>query len=454
MKKYIISLIGIIVILSLSYIVFINLSSKKDDRTDQFNNVGSELMPTYSCAGISTIRQAVNTRDMKACSCIDESLLEECLMNISDTKKYLSALERNDLEICKSIESIDTRTICEQQVYKNQSNIKNNLENADSYSNILAISNMHYRDAIPLLEAEILKPGFNKAYLNILANFYGEKALRERLEDEYIPKAISLLERSLILDPDNVNTYIVYGFIYEVAGDINKSIEMYNKALEMEPNNIQALLGRAHAKEFLSDNNSAAEDYLAAINLDKNNEHINANLGLCRLAYSHFALELAIDNCLVVTRNVTSSNMNLVAEAHQILAAIYLDMSDFNKSLISLKEAEALNPNDNNLLLQYAIYYLETDNLDKSEEYALRVANNDRTRAYPYLILGGVYALRNNYQTSIDHSYKALELVDNDISILPTTKISFTGKLYNNLVYSYERMGDVNTAMKYAELMN
>ena len=133
------------------------------------------------------------------------------------------------------------------------------------------------------------------------AHLYNEWALTYYLMGDY-EKAREKLEKSLSLDAQYDQTYLLLGQLYTQTGDWAKAEEMYRKAVDLNPNAVESLsmLGyvldqQGKVTEAIAQNlrvlELAPQDYVTIRNLsvlyNKVNDFSQA------LAYAQLALQLA-----------------------------------------------------------------------------------------------------------------------------------------------------------------
>lgn len=111
------------------------------------------------------------------------------------------------------------------------------------------------------------------------ANEYRQLGLDYRKQGNLV-KAIQSLEKSVILDPQNVSGKVILGWTYHLAKQEQKASQVLLDVLQIEPNNILAL--NALGIVYLVDGNleKAVETHTKAAQLKSDNEIAHYNLSL------------------------------------------------------------------------------------------------------------------------------------------------------------------------------
>ena len=90
-----------------------------------------------------------------------------------------------------------------------------------------------------------------------------------KTQEDYI-RAISDYTKSIELDPNNVDTYLLRAESKRNLKDYSGAIADYTKAIELNPNNANTFINRAIGKVGLKDYDGAIADYTKAIELNPN----------------------------------------------------------------------------------------------------------------------------------------------------------------------------------------
>jgi Tfp pilus assembly protein PilF len=111
------------------------------------------------------------------------------------------------------------------------------------------------------------------------ANEYRQLGLDYRKQGNLV-KAIQSLEKSVILDPQNISGKVILGWTYHLAKQEQKATQVLLNVLQVEPNNILAL--NALGIVYLVEGNleKAVETHTKAAQLKPDNEIAHYNLSL------------------------------------------------------------------------------------------------------------------------------------------------------------------------------
>ncbi len=220
--------------------------------------------------------------------------------------------------------------------------------------------------------------GFTTArQLNALANAYSLKGL---LEDELKVRldALKEAEKSSIL-PQIIMANIKIGDTYQSIGDKEKANEYYRKALDIQQNSIGSSAQVPSIKMRMGDMD-AAKDYLA-----QSNSNIGAGTACLRLGDG----ELAEGN--------RDEALKFYLQAAELLGST------------SSREGQA------QAALKLASLYLETDELDKSEEYverSIEFSVKQETNWQALLVRGRLEEKKQNYLQALKYYESSASIVE------------------------------------------
>lgn len=129
----------------------------------------------------------------------------------------------------------------------------------------------YLKRALPLLEAGVKINPENLSAQYFLGSAY--------YLDNNFPEAIKTLEKLVATDTGNADAFIRLGAAYEKSGDSQRAIEYYEIALNIFPENVKVLnnLGNLYYSEGKI--NEAVETYKRGIKIIKDNPNILTNLG-------------------------------------------------------------------------------------------------------------------------------------------------------------------------------
>ena len=448
----------VLIVIALTSYVFYKSQYKVTTQTEQ-HVVEKPTNGTNTFCGKYTddakaYADAMENKSLDYCECINDTQTKEtCFGVVKELNIYDQALTQADPQLCENIKESTRRDACVEVAQSKIDYLKK--QDPQALADIQSLS--HSEQVIGTLEELLKTDGENIKNLTQLALSYAEKGLKEQEQGGNqsvdVQKAIQTIEKAKELDPNNSEVYRVEGYIYEIQPDISKSILSYNKAIELNPQNADAYAGRGHANRILGALNKAVEDFEKAKEIDSNRQNIFIYTNLCTLYKSKGEINNALENCSIVTK---AENVDPVfqSESCQVLASIYIEKGQYEKSEMYLSKASTLTPNDANL-------YIEISKLNiKQKQYEIAVENANKAialspkKAVAFLTLSQALYMQGKYQDAIDASQKGLEMVDDDVSLLISGKNSVKQSLYNSIADCYKELGDTEKNKEFRELAN
>lgn len=136
---------------------------------------------------------------------------------------------------------------------------------------------------------EVLKKQFGSATQELTALELNKKAINLEggvyVGPDWIditnPKlSLEFLRQSILLDPNNANTYVLQGFFYKEIDQYHQAIKAYNQAIRLDPNHSEAYSNRGETYYKLGQQQHAIKDFNKALRLDPNNIHAYYSRGL------------------------------------------------------------------------------------------------------------------------------------------------------------------------------
>jgi len=365
----------------------------------------------------------------------EETLIKENEQEIN--KKEIQALNTLNPLICQKIEDKERKNNCLDQVEKNIKSLK---ESNPVYLGSLFFQAGNYDDAINTYESAIVDKNEYvdiRAYL-ALALAYSEKGIMKHQEEICFPKALEWVNKAINLEPNNPEAYRVKGYVYETKPDFFSAIDNYDKSLKIDEFYIPAYIGRCHTNSLLGILGNALEDCQKAVDLDSEKRFPIAYLHLCRLKLSILdKQDEAIENCQVVTDSFTASE-NDKSTALQIIATIKTNQGKLDEVLALLQQAIFHAPQDPNNYLTLAIFYNKKENFNEAKINAQKVIEIDSKKAVAFGELGYAYLNTNEIDKALENFSNAIQLIDEDPSLLITSKESYKNKYCDYLRNIYQ----------------
>ncbi len=251
-------------------------------------------------------------------------------------------------------------------------------------------------------------------------------------ELEAYEKAKPYIDKALDTNPSNVEVLLAAGYSEEIAGNYEKALEYYQKAQKIAPTNAQVMFSVGHVLEFLNRQDEAIQAYEGAFELNPQDPSISMAKAKVLLlqGQGEESLELYKN-----TANLADIPVTLKSEAYtnaSILARS--NMFRFNEAMDYAKKSVEADPNFAPAVGNYgflqAVYYQQPQegeaNLKKAIELNPRISQH-------YWLLAAFYRMQNNYPDAIRYTQTALDMVDNDNTLLTTAD-----KNKKRATYSYD----------------
>lgn len=369
-----------------------------------------------------------------------ETLVEEIFVEEDEqkiNKEEEQALRTLNPLICQSITDEKRKNSCLDQVEKSIENLK---ELNPVYLGSLLFQAGNYDDAINIYENAIAD---KNEYVDIrtylaLALAYSEKGIIKHQEEICFPKALEWANEAVTLEPNNPEVYRVKGYVYETKPDFLSAIDNYNESLKINTTYIPAYIGRCHANSLLGLLGNALEDCQKAVDLDSEKRFPIANLHLCRLELSILdKQDEAIENCKVVV-NSSYVNENNKSIAFQIIATVKMNQGKLDEVPALLHQAIFYAPQDPNNYLTLAIFYNKKGNFNKAKINAQKAIEMDAKKSIAFGELGYAYLNTNETDKALENFSHAIELIDQDLSLLISSKKNYKDKYCNHLRNIYQ----------------
>lgn len=291
-------------------------------------------------------------------------------------------------------------------------------------------SNANLEEAVSTAEKLVNDyPDQIKHYI-LLANAYLQIGSINFNEVENADKAIEVLEKAITLDSRNSEVYRLLGYAYEIKQDYKKSLDMYNISIEIDPNNDVAYSSRGHMYYLAGNDKLAEADYKKSLSINPNND--KALLDLATLYFKNTE-NLNIDVEELLLRSIAiSDNVNIKAEALQILGTYYFSLGDYKKAEVQFKQSVEL---EERLAMSWTglattkILLLETvsdDDFDSEVrqiiEYIEKALTLNENLSRAYVAEGLISGYLGDFAAEKEAYQKALSSIDKDITLSRSEK--------------------------------
>ena len=277
------------------------------------------------------------------------------------------------------------------------------------------------------MKAIELFPNYNDAYLN--------KALSKiELQDYYGAKT----------DIDKVIELNGSAYSYKMQGDINgylkkydEAITSYNKAVEIFPNYPKAYVARGLALEQLNNIEEAFKNYNIAI--EKKPDYAYAyvcrgNISKPILAVEDFSKAIEISPNYIYAYSERAYN--------------YRSLKEYDNAISDYKKVMELSQEYKEFYLEeIADIEFERENYKKAIKYYSQVIDINPKALSSYFNLARSKGRLGDYEGDIDINKTLLKYEKEE-----NQNVNFLwGTVYNNIGYSYLKLGNIGKAQKYIE---
>ena len=256
-------------------------------------------------------------------------------------------------------------------------------------------------------------------------------------------KAIIYFKQAIECPDVQPQVYYNLGLSYHFTKNYERAVETYKKFLELRPNDHDGLYNLALTYYTLEHFDLAIELFEKAIAIKKDEDGVKA-LTLAYLSANQAQKALDFTDELF---NIPEEGINLV----YAIAKIFEGKNSINKDFtyidlavnLFLKIIEA-EPQNFKTLLALSICYAKKGEWANSVRYCEKGLETNPTSFDANNQMGLVYYCCNEIEKSIKYYEAALKLRPNG-----------DYKIYSNIAYAYEKIGDVQKAIKiFTKLIN
>ena len=297
-------------------------------------------------------------------------------------------------------------------------------------------------------------PVYWQAFYNAAITLMGEGKRDEALANLFYCE---------ILQPDNVNQYILQGGIYTELGDIEKSNAAYSKALSIDPENPEAhfLVGQAVFEKRLYDSSlvhfddavmyfEKKYDRISNVlfqNLPEVTEEITQEIITLWGAKDEAGLDKLVKVKLGFDGGLAAQRRNLehffktsegLARTYYYLGMTNYNLKDETLALENLLKSLAIKGDDIDALYYAGEISLKNKKYDESMEYFAKITKIKEDDVYAWFYMGVNYTQKKEYQ-------KAVDIYENRVLALDPENID----AMTNLAYVYREMGNNKKALEW-----
>lgn len=394
---------------------------------------------------------AISETELGICFCIDNvEQKNRCIESVTNGMLYKNALQNMNPDLCDEMTVPEHTQACRSVVLSGVEFLAD--ENPQALARTYAVS--QNEKAISHYESLIETNPQNVSNLIELAFVYAGEALREQENGgnqvAYVLKALEVVEKAKGIDPSNSEVYRAEGYAYEVFPDLKKSIEAYDKAIELNPQNGDAYANRGHASRLLGALTRARQDFITASEFDveKTNSFIYTNL--CSLEYMLGEIEAAIANCTIVLEH-EHADVASKAVVLQILAENSIREHKYDQATTYLLQAKTFTPNDAGIYVIWSRMNIYQDTYQEAVQNAQRALELAPAKAIPYLTMAQALYMEGKHELSIQMANNGLGVVENDVSLLISSKDTIRRDLFLLISYNYRSLGDEQRQSEYEQ---
>ena len=214
--------------------------------------------------------------------------------------------------------------------------------------------------------------------------------------------AIDIIQRSILLAPNQPTFYQNLGNILQSSGDLEESIVVYQKAVAIEPNSaeIHNDLGNVFRLQGQLDN--AVISIQNSISIQPNCPAFY-NLGLIMQEREK------IDEAIVYYKQAIAINPNFV-QAYNNLGNIYQELDKLDEALEYYQSAIQINPNCLEVQSNLGAIYIKTNKFDKAIACYQHILNISPNSFEAENNLGIVYNYLHQMEMAISHYRRSLRI--------------------------------------------
>ncbi|TPX64440.1 hypothetical protein SpCBS45565_g05841 [Spizellomyces sp. 'palustris'] len=168
-----------------------------------------------------------------------------------------------------------------------------------------------------------------------------------------VDSALADLEKSLELDPKNVNTIIKRASLFVERAEVEQAIKEYYRAIEIDPKDPDVYYhSTGQIRVLTQDNYGAIEDYKKSISLDDTFVYAHIQLGVAQY-------KLGDISTAVTTFEKAARKFKASGEVFNYHGEILLDTQRFDEALANFDKAIEMMPNSPLPYINKAILYLQ-----------------------------------------------------------------------------------------------
>ena len=316
----------------------------------------------------------------------------------------------------------------------NKTKLKHNVKIALIFGISLLVINSAFA------ELKDIKPKIIERREFIEKTYKREKKINEEAKDLFLKgeeffakgsyqKAITYLEKTLQLEPDNAEVYNNLGIAYRKLGHYSKAISALEKAIQLKPNFVEAYSNLGSAYIYFGDYQQAISALEKAIQIDPSFAGTYYNFGFVYTKFGNFQKAAHyLEKAIQIDPNY--------AEAYNNLAFTYMKLGDYQKAKESTEKAKTLFQKQGDKQGITAAENIEMM-LKKAKKLDSKEEKGDDVKAKEYLLKGSDFFDNKDYNKAIEYYQKAIQIDPN------------FAEAYNNMGTTYIKVNNYQKAIVY-----
>ncbi|MDI6780833.1 MAG: tetratricopeptide repeat protein [bacterium] len=289
------------------------------------------------------------------------------------------------------------------------------------------------------------------------------------IDHERYAESIGLLEKVILLNPEEGGVFLTLASIYEFQGDNQKAKEYYHKGLDLLPTHVQGrkkllllyfgenntdavieqainllriepgdavthfILGTAYKKKKMLD--EASKELKAAISLEK-----NISQAYIQLAYIYLYQKKTEEAASILNKSINLFSSNQTMEIPLLLGLIYLQNKQYEKAIEIYRRILWHYPDNQEAWYRMGMANERLKHINKSADCFYKCIKINPKHANAYNYIGYMYAER---KIRLDD---AVRLIHKALEIEPEN-----GAFLDSLGWAYYQQNNMDAALKNLE---
>lgn len=207
-------------------------------------------------------------------------------------------------------------------------------------------------------------------------------------------EAEDLLQSAICFPTKTSNALINLGVIKQTMGDYENAIKFYKSAFEQDSQNVKALGLWGNCLAMMGKVDDAIKKYEEGTEIDNENADIYLSWGALLIKLKQYK---AAKEKLELAAKYNKKD----ARPIYMLSIVEIETGDLDSALDRLLYVARTTENNFEALHNIAYIYFKKKDYDKAISYGKKVLSIYRHKVETYLLLGDIYALKNNEKESL-----------------------------------------------------